>query len=120
MEEQTYIVALMDGVKFQTTSVDLENIKKLMDDSKIYAIKIGNKGVVKHSIAFIAKSKYFNSLDTTVTLSIANESLYLSSEPAPSMRLIDSIIDDVNANSWILVDDGILFNKSTFQYVEEV
>lgn len=117
MVEQTYLVTLMDGVKFKTSFVDIALLKKKMDDHRIHAIKLGNKGVVKHNIAFIADASFVTAENASVQLMVANEPLNIVSDNIDSA--IVEIIDNINANQWVVVENGLMFNKNAFQHIEE-
>lgn len=112
-----YLVGLMDGARFKTSAVNIQELKKQMDSNRVYAVKLGNKGVIKQQIAFVVDAKHQNNLEATVSLTVAGETFGLT---AVDVGLaIVTIVDDINNHNWVNVSDSILFNRNAFQYVEE-
>lgn len=117
MENQFYLVALMDGTRFTTKNVNLKTTKALLDNHKIFVVKLGNKSVQKQMIAFVAKQEAIEEEGKNIILTAANEVFYLNAEDIDGK--IEAVTNDINQKNWVLVDDMVLFNRGSFQYLEE-
>lgn len=117
MEKQEYLIALMDGVRFKVTDVNLKTVNALMNNNKIFAVKLGNKSVQKQTIAYIAKSDTIVEEGNNVILTVANEVFYLSTENVDAK--IEELTNSINQKMWVLAEDAVLFNRGCFQYLEE-
>lgn len=117
MENQSYLVALMDGTRFTTTNVNLKATKTMLDNPKVFAVKLGNKSVQKQMIAFVAKKEAVEADEKNIILTAANEMFYLVADDVDGR--IEAVTNEINQKNWVLVDDAVLFNRGSFQYLEE-
>lgn len=119
MENQTNsYVRLMDGVMFKTSFVDTGALKQLLDSNRIHVVKVGTKGVVKQQVMVVAEEKHINNPDASVIIQLGQEPYGIVTDTPD--EFIDKLINDINNNGWVRTDDGLLFNRSAFQYVEKV
>ncbi|MGN7478070.1 hypothetical protein ACTHOQ_09445 [Solibacillus silvestris] len=113
--EQKYLVSLVDGIKFFTTDVNLSTLNGLMNQNKILAVKIGGKTFTKQLIGFVAKAESIETANKNVVLKINNELLFVQSENVDAATT--DLTDSLNKKAYVLFD-GVLFNRSLFQYAE--
>lgn len=115
---QEFSVCLTSGIKFTTTGVDLKQLKALLLNNKIFAVKVGGKkSLQKQTIAYVAKSELLDLTGKNIALNLSNEILYLHTENTDEK--INAINDAVNNNAWVLLDDSVIFNRGFYQYAEE-
>lgn len=117
MNDKVYLVGLMDGTRFSTSNVDIVELKKQMISNRTYAVKLGNKGVVKQQVAFVTEASTVNNNEANIKLSVAGELFEFKADDVDAG--IGELVDDININNWISFQDTILFNRNAFQYVEE-
>lgn len=118
METQEYLVGLMDGTRFKTNNVNLKTVKTLVENSKIFVTKLGNKTVQKQMIAFVAKKEAIEKEGNNIVLSAAGEMFYFKNEDVD--KKLESVTNEINQKKWLLVNESVLFNRDCFQYLEEL
>lgn len=113
---QTYVVRLNDDTKFKVDDVNTVEIHGLLNQNKIFAVKIGNKSILKNLISYIAPIESFAPGTNNLLMSVGGEILYSTVDVIE--QGIETLTNDLNKQAYVKLNE-IVFNRGLFTYAEE-
>lgn len=113
---QTYIVRLDDNTKFKVEDINTSELHGLLNQNKIFAVKIGKKSILKNLISYIAPIESFTSGTNNLLMNVSGEILY--SKVDVIEQGIETLTNDLNKQAYVKLNE-IVFNRGLFTYAEE-